>query len=202
MWSFGSVLKQHELSFPARATVTEEERLHSCSHSTCFILYQLPSLRRNTVNSNDLLAYKMHVHPVPALVVPQAPIRSPHVSRLSTRIYPLKRETGRQHSVGRLGLHPVESRLDGVPSTLFTFRKRPLPYPTPVNNRDDGSCQEYDNIGGRESVVSDVHPLQAGLIEESDLQDVVSLLIKVRPPSLNLLVTRHIAHILSGKRTH
>lgn len=104
-------------------------------------------------------AFSTAIHP-PLSWVPPKPLSTPKLNR---RLSPCRFD----RQVRRL--HPVDSALEGVPSSLFTFRPGSPRHPPPEQSNGD--------VDG-----ADVHavPLQAGLIEEADLAGVSALLVEVR----------------------
>lgn len=73
-------------------------------------------------------------------------------------------------------LHPVDSALEGVPSSLFTFRAGSPRRPRRNQSNGDEDGNGPGDYGGNTDGVS----LQAGLIEETDLAGVSALLVEVR----------------------
>lgn len=107
--------------------------------------------------------------PIPSCVLPNV------VSAQTLGWRPLLRPLRPVQQVRRL--HPVDTELEGVPSSLFTFRPGPPSLSPPLVGSDGegegGSCEDFVDVIGDE-------PLQAGLIEEADLAGVSALLVEVR----------------------
>lgn len=98
---------------------------------------------------------------------------SPNFTPKQQRRQRLLRTGTLPNSVPRL--HPVDSALEGVPSTLFTFRPS-----TPYSQKaaDTGGYGEGAGDATSTATIA-VEALQAGLLEETDLDDVSALLVEV-----------------------
>ena len=87
-----------------------------------------------------------------------------------------RRRTRPHTASGPRLLHPRGSDLEGVPSSLFTFRPKGAP-----KTQQDGAPMGNDNTAGAATTtVGGDGDLYAGLMEESDLPDISALLVEAR----------------------
>lgn len=104
----------------------------------------------------------------PNLVTPHQ--RSRSMSRRRTR--------PNSAALGRQLLHPNGGGPEGVPSSLFTFKPRAAPKYTSPQAPSSGSIDAADTRTDTAAVGKE-GDLYAGLMEESDLPDISTLLVEV-----------------------
>lgn len=103
-------------------------------------------------------------------------------------------------------LHPVGIAPEGVPSSLFTFRPKPS---HPRNTANTSGVANADNLEGdldpttAIATVATEESLQAGVVEESDLDGVAALLVEVWQSNRSHMVALSslIPHSCFGRRS-